>query len=722
MNSLKADLPDHLKDNPYFAFSEDTNFVPAWDKIRPEHALPAMDYIFERMRKDIEAIATNPKVPTFKNTSEALESAFALPMYFFLTFFTAMPRTEADLKKNDDIQKEISDKFHDAFMDAFLDQRLYERFLVLTLLIDETKVPTEKEKLFGMYGATFKVCGISRPLAEQKKIREMGKKISAISRISQTNMREAEKHTFVHVTDLNQLKGVSETLLNNAESEAQRRGLEGGRCFGVGTSIYGPFMQSVSDRALRKQMWMAQSGAGSSGPYDNRKTILKLIKLQHQLAHMTGHRSPASDTLRYNMALTTTTVDRFLTKLRRASKPTAEKEMQILRDFAAQEDNITKLEPWDVEYYKEKIKKRVLGYDEEQLRPYFEMEATLQGVFRHFDKMFGLTFTESHAYPKYADDLRTYDVTNTRTGKHMGVLCMDLFEREGKPAGTAWNISALSQGLFQGSVRRPVDVVVTKILKGQEGTPTLLTHYDVQVLLHEMGHAAHNLLSLCRYQSFSGTAVDTDFVEFPSQFQENWAFEPSFLDDIACHHVTGERMSDVLKRRIGESRKFMAGSDVLSRAMKGWLDLSWHRKDPKNIRSVEKFEREVTKPFMLSGLERPLVSPRFHHIFGGGYESAFYSYQWSEVMSAQRFEKFQQRGIYNKTLCAEYKRALEVGGSRVESELFYKLGHAHPTIKPLLRSYGLLGRKFNYAAALHPAEANDNVVAAIDRPGTPQVA
>ncbi|MCM2343110.1 MAG: M3 family metallopeptidase [Alphaproteobacteria bacterium] len=709
MNSLWTNLPAHLRDNPFFHFSAKTNFVPAWDKITPAHALPAMEYIFDNMRREIEAIAQNPAKPNYKNTVEALEKAYSLPMHFFLSVFTTMPKDEEEQKQYDDVEQIMCDKFHELYMDVFQNKTLFNRFLFLTITPEIMRLTGEREKLYGMYAQTFKACGIMKKPAQQQALRDMGRQISTLARISQKNMRESEKAAFIRVSNPARLAGLSDVLIGAAAAEAKKRGFEGEWCFGVGTSTYGPFMKSVQDRDLRREMWILNSRTGTTGEFDNRRTILKLIKLEHEMARMEGYRNPAAHSLQYNMARTSKRVESFLRTVRKAAKPVATEEIAVLKAFAAQEDQIKHLKPWDLDYYKERLKKRVLGFDEEQLRPYFEMEAVLQGVFRHFNKLFGLKFTESTAYPKYDPDVRTFNVTNARTGKHMGVLCMDLFDRSGKPAGTAWNISAVSQGLFEGENRRPVDMVVTKFIKGQDGQPTLLTHYDLEVLLHEMGHATHNLLGQCRYQSFSGTSVDTDFVEFPSQIQESWAYLPEVLDDIARHHETGEKIPDHIKKKMKEGRKFMAGSYVMNYAMKGWLDLAWYRKDPSNTRSIEAFERHVTRDFMIGNMERPLVSPRFHHIFGGGYEAGFYSYQWSEMMSAQLFEKFEKHGAYNRSLSASFKKALAVGGSREEADTFYTLTGRHPRIQPLLRQYGLLGKQFNYAAAFKPQVAvNDN--------------
>ncbi|MFN3828189.1 MAG: M3 family metallopeptidase [Micavibrio sp.] len=707
MNSLWKDLPDHLRDNPFFHYSKKSNYVPAWDKIKPEHVLPAFDFICERMRKQVDDIAKNPALPSFKNTVEAIENAYSLPMYFFVTLFTTMPRDEAEQKQYDEMEDILSDKFYDLYMDMFQNKDLLSRFVLLSIKPEIINLTGERAKLYGMYANTFRVAGALKSPAKQQEMRELGKQISRLGSRSQKNMREAEKNTFLTVTDADRLKGLPDVLIASAAAEAEKRGLAGQWCFGIGVGTYEPFMKAVHDRDLRREMWELNYNAGISGPYDNRQTILDLVKLEHKQARMEGHRNPAVNTLHYNMASDVKTVEKFLRQVRKSAKPVAEKEVQVLRDFAKQEDGIRNLEPWDLRYYEERLKKKVLGFDEEDIRPYLELESTVAGTLRHFEKFFGIKFKESKKYPKYNEDLRTYNVTDARTGKHMGVLCMDLFDRKGKPSGTAWNISAFSQGQFEGENRRTVDMVVTKFVKGQNGQPTLMTHYDLLCLMHEMGHATHNLMSKCRYQSFSGTSVDTDFVEFPSQFHENWAFMPEVLDDIARHHKTGEKIPDDVKERIKESAKFMAGQKVLAYARKGWLDQAWYRKDTARINSVEEFELEVTKDFNIAGMKTPLTSPRFHHIFGGGYDAAFYSYQWSQIMGDQMFEKFEKQGLYDRSLRAKFKKAVEVGGSQEETITFHKLAGTYPRLHPFLRQNGLTAKTaFDYSEAFR-VPAND---------------
>lgn len=704
MNRFWESLPAHLKENPYFHFSEKTNYVPAWDKIRVEHAKPALDYAVEYLRSEVQRIADNPSAPTFRNTVEALEKPFGLIGYLSRVFFCAAPADPEERKQYDAIEKDFFERYHEVFTETFNNGNLFNRFSVLGMAInaDAINLNSEKKKLFAMYMGGFRENGIHMRPAKKEQMAALEKQINALSMQVQQNMRRAEEDSFLIVDDPSRLSGLPDFMIDNARRLAEKKGLPGQYMFGITHEVYSTFMRSADDRDLRRQMRKVYSNAGISGPYDNRAAIIKLISLEHRHARLKGHANPAALTLQYNMARDAKTVSRFLLGLRDAARPAALREMDVIRNFARRQ-GVDMLEAWDIDYYEEKLKKAVLGYDEEELRPYFELENVLQGTFRHFEKLFGLRFIPNETYPKLHPDIRTYDVVRARSGKPMGVIAFDLFARDGKPAGIAWNISAFPQGLFEGKVRRAVDVVVAKFPKGEPGKPNLLTHDDVLTIFHEMGHATHNMLSQCRYASFSGTSVDTDFVEFPSQIQENWAFEPAVLDDFARHHLTGEKISDDIKKKIRESRKFMAGRTVLNRAARGWLDFSWHTRNPANIDGVESFESKVLRKFRLGGSDHPVLSPRFSHIFGGGYDAAFYSYQWAQIMDSAIFAKFSRAGLYDRSLRAKFRHALEQGGRGDEAALFRELNGRAANNKAFLRSRGLLGKAFNYAAA-----ANDN--------------
>ena len=714
MNKVWDELPADLKDNPFFRFSEKTNYVPAWDVIRPEHFIPAMDYALEIMKRQAQAIADNKNPPNFTNTIEALETCGELAGYFRNIISNLPPGTGEAAEEYDRVTKEMYEHSSAAYHEIYgQNKKLLERVKAVAKLPSAKTLPTSKKLLLESTENAFVDEGIKISAKKKAAMQEMDKRISELEIAAQTNMKLAMESFEVIIDDKARLGGLSEFLIEAAAQKAAASGHPGKWAFDLSDDLYTPVMQNAQDRDLRRQLWQGFATQNAGGPYDNRAIALELIRLQQQKARMLGYRHTAAMNISYTMAEKTTRVQKFLTELRKAAMPTARRELKELKAFARKRDHI-KLEPWDWQYYQERLKKDVLGFDEEQLRPYLELENTLKGVLRHYEKFLGLRFEETKDYPVYHPDVRAFNVYKKESGKLAGVVFMDLFARDGKTPGVAWDDSVLPQGLFEGKVRRPVETLVTKFTKGE---PTLLQHGDLLVLLHEIGHAAHNLLSECRYPSQSGFNVDGDFVEFPSQFQENFGYQPSVLDDIAVHYKTGEKISDELKQKIFDSQKFMAGTYVLDRAKLGWIDLSWYRADPDRLTSIEAFEKAATAPFQLMPRHDALNVPGNSYMHGGGYEANYYSYQWSQIMEADIFAAFAEKGLYNRSLIAAYKDILEAGGSEWPAKLFRNFRHRNPLQKHFRARAGLLD-DFNYAAdpAAVPAPAPDAA------PETPSVA
>jgi peptidyl-dipeptidase Dcp len=695
MNKVWDDLPEDLRQNPFFQFSEKTNFVPAWDKIKPEHIMPAMDYAFDLHRRNAQKIVENKQPANYKNTIEALEESGELAGYFFGILFNLMPGRGPAEDAYDETVNAVQRKYGKVYTDIYTNKALHERVLAVAKTAPFKNLNREQRLIYEMYQNTFISAGINLSAKKQAKLREFDEKITDLSFRSMNNMKMAGREFKLVVDDPARLKGLPESMIAAAAKKAAEIGEPGKWAFGLGKEVYMPFMQMAEDRDLRKQYWYASESQAAHGKYDNRATILELIKADQDRAHLLGYRHAAAYNISYNMAIEPKRVANFLTQLRKSSMPAAKRELKELQAFARRTDKIKKFEPWDMPFYQEKMKKDVLGYDEEQLRPYLELENTLKGVFRHFEKLLGLRFEETKEYPVYNPEVRAFNVYRKGSDKPVGTVFMDLLARDDKPPGTAWCAGLLSQGRFQGADRRPVDVIVTKFAKGE---PTLITHYDMLVLMHEIGHSTHNLLSKCKYPSLSGFNVDGDFIEFPSQFQENYTFEPEFLDDVAVHYQTGEKMPDELKDKVKQSLKFMAGTQILEYAKKGWLDLSWYRADPKKLTTVEAFEKAATASYELMPRHGQVLSPHFSHLFGGGYEANFYSYQWSQIMEADVFAAFAERGLYDRSTASAYKGILEKGGTEWPSKLFHAFRHRNPIQKHFLARAGLLSEEFSYAA------------------------
>lgn len=718
MNKLWSTLPEELKTNPFFQYSEENNFVPLWDKITVADAEAALLYSFINMAGEVNRIVENKNKPTFKNTVEPLEEAFGLVGYFYRIFFTLTPTDKNEEKLRRQLEITIGKLCNSSFINTFNNVFLFEKFAELCKPETVAKWSAEEQAIGGMYFNGFFESGIKLSPEKRKAHYQMQQRIFNLGNVIQKKMRDAGEHMMLFVSDPLSLEGIPQDVIDQAAKEAAEIGQPEKWAFLANRVIYEALMVTAKDRQLRKDMWNLYHKHRMVGPFRTEKNILELMKLTYDAAYLKSRKTPAAEIIKYNMAKTPRTVESFLRKLRDASMPVALQEMEVLKEFAKNNLGIRKLQPWDVSHVEELVKKCVFGFDDQDLRGYFELEHVLEKmIFPHLKRQLGATFVASDAYPAFHKDVRNYDVYDNK-GKHMGVVLLDLYDRSGKMAGIAWSMSVLPQGMFEGKIRRPVNKIDMKLTKPSDGQPTLLTHMDVTTLKHELGHTLHDLKSACKYSSRSGTGVDTDFVEFPSQYQEFVAYEPEFLRK-ARHHLTGKPLPEDTLEKLSQSRKFMAGRSVLERSMRGWLDLQWHNKNPHGYTTIKAFEDDVLKSFRQPGMEYPVYSPAFSYTFGGGYDSAFYSYQWSEVMSADLIEKSRKLGMYEPGLKTRFAKTLAVGGVVDETENYKKLAGRTPTLNPMLRGTGLLGKPFNYAAALEqqPKPANDAGIA----PDAPQV-
>ncbi|PJB70825.1 MAG: hypothetical protein CO093_06725 [Alphaproteobacteria bacterium CG_4_9_14_3_um_filter_47_13] len=682
--------PEHLKSNPFFHFYEKTHFVPAWDRIKPCHVLPAFEYALNLAHENLQKIIDNNRQPGFINTVEALENSDELARYFAGILFNIIPRNKNEEIRYEMLYREISGQYHDYYKKLFGSDKIYQRLLAVRESARYTKLTRAQKYLHESYENGFIDSGIK--LSDQNKdlFYKLQEQIADLEITSQKNMVRAETETLVVFSRPKDLDGLPAFARTQAATKAQENGHKGKWAFALDEETYAVFIESVHKRTARERLYRAYHTRATKGRYNNCETIIALNRLYQKRARILGYRSMADMELGSHMALKPGTVGKFLKLLRRIALPQAKKEMAELKDFANDTYRIKNLQPWDVPYIKERLKKKILGFDNEELRPYFEMETVLKGTFEHFKKLYGLHFIETDQYPVYHKDVRAFQVTNARTGTHMGVLFLDLFARDQKPAGTAWSVPIVSQGLFQGKLCKSVNIIVMKLSKPTRNAPALLCHDDIQTLFHEMGHATHDILSKVRYQSQAGTNVEHDFLEFPSQIEENWTFEPEVLDRLARHYRTGETLPDEIKEKLRESRVFMSASRVMAYVRRGWLDLAWAETNAGKVKNVASFEKRVLKDFMWSPQYGEMISPSFSHIFGGGYEMSFYGYQWSEALAADAYSLFEQKGLYNSKTAARLKKLKQQGGSKDSGVLYKEFRHRCAQMTSFFTRVGLL--------------------------------
>ena len=390
------------------------------------------------------------------------------------------------------------------------------------------------------------------------------------------------------------------------------------------------------------------------------------------------------------MAAKPENVKRFLSDLLEKARPVAEKEIEGLRNYVVENGGPSELQAWDLSYWAEKLKKKKFDINDEQLKPYFKLENVVEGVFQVANKLYGLSFKENKDIPTYHEDVRAFEVFDT-DGNFQSVFYADFFPRAGKRNG-AWMTSYNDQYFKDGVDSRPHISIVCNFTKPTDTKPSLLTFNEVLTLFHEFGHALHGMLSKGRYESLSGTSVYWDFVELPSQILENWAFEKECLDLFATHYETGEKIPQEFIKRIKDSSNFHEGRATLRQLSFATLDMAWHSEDPKNITDVEAFEKEITEPTrLIPKIPGAANSCAFGHIFQGGYSAGYYSYKWAEVLDADAFEAFKEKGIFNKEVADKFRtEILEKGGSEHPMELYKRFRGKEPTPDALLKRGGLV--------------------------------
>jgi peptidyl-dipeptidase Dcp len=494
----------------------------------------------------------------------------------------------------------------------------------------------------------------------------------------------------LHITNEADLSGLPEGTIEAARELAMSLEKEGW-VFTLDYPSYVPFMTYADNRELRKQLAIAFGAKGfQNNEFDNQEIVLKIARLRHERANLLGYASHSDFVLEERMAESPEKVKSFLKDLLAKAKPAAEKEFAELSAFAKETDGIDHLEKWDGAYYSEKLKQKLFNLDDEKLKPYFKLENVLNGAFTIAGKLYGLKFKEVQDIDKYHKNVTTYEVTDEK-GNLTAIFYADFFPRKGKRNG-AWMTSYKSQYVKNGINERPHVSIVCNFTKPTETKPSLLTFNEVTTLFHEFGHALHGMLADTIYPSLSGTSVYWDFVELPSQVMENWCYEPEALALFAHHYQTGEMIPMEYINKIKESASFQEGMATMRQLSFGLLDMGWHGADPSGITNLKDFETEQFASTQLyPDVKENAMSTAFSHIFQGGYSSGYYSYKWAEVLDADAFEYFQEKGIFDRETANKFKdNVLSKGGTEHPMLLYKRFRGQEPKPEALLKRAGLL--------------------------------
>ncbi len=659
-----------------------------FSQIKIEDYFPAFQEGITLAKAEIDAIVNNPEAPTFENTVVAMDfSGDILDRLSSIFFNLNSAETSDEMQKiAQEVSPLLSEFGNDITLNAALFAKIktvYDQKETLNLNPEQTTLLDKKYKSFSRNGANL-------PEDKKEKLREIDKELSKLKLQFEENIL-AETNAFeLHLTDEKDLAGLPEGTIEAARLLAKNQDKEGW-IFTLDHPSYIPFLTYADNREFRKKMAIA-FGARSfqNNEFDNQENVLKIAKLRFDRANLLGYKTHANFVLEERMAESPEKVFSFLNDLLAKAKPAAQKEFAQLTAFAKELDGIEQLEKWDGAYYSEKLKQQLFNLDDEKLKPYFQLEKVLNGAFTVAKKLYGLTFTEVFDIDKYHEEVTTYEVTDA-DGNLVSIFYADFFPRKGKRNG-AWMTSFKHQSIKDGVNERPHISNVCNFTKPTETKPSLLTFNEVTTLFHEFGHGLHGMLANTTYPSLSGTSVFWDFVELPSQIMENWCYEPEALALFANHYETGEIIPIEYVQKIKESASFQEGLATLRQLSFGLLDMAWHGQDPTNITDLKTFETEqFANTQLYPDVKENAMSTAFSHIFQGGYSSGYYSYKWAEVLDADAFEYFQEKGIFNHEVATKFKdNVLSKGGTEHPMILYKRFRGQEPKPEALLKRAGLL--------------------------------
>lgn len=651
---------------------------------------PAISAGIEKARKELAAIASNPEAPTFENTIVALDRAGRDLDRVLNVFFNLL---SAD---TDDEMMEISLRVTPALADysssIVLNEDLWKRVkTVYDNRASLTLTPEQKTLLQKTYDS-FALSGADLQGEDRETFRRLSSELSELTtRFGQNVLKEL--NTYEIWLSKNDLAGLPEGIVTEAAELAKAKGRDGEYLFTLAQPTYMAFMKYSERPDLREKFYRLYTGRNTKGEFSNIDVMKRIAAVRLELANLLGAPNSATQTLKTTMAGTPEKVYELLDQLRDAYRPALDKEMNELREFASDlEGRPVDINAWDYSYYSNKLRQARYAYDEEELRPYFELDNTINGVFGLATRLYGLQFTPNTKIEPYHPDVKAFDVTD-ESGKFIGVIYTDFFPRESKRPG-AWMTEFRTQRIApDGTDERPQVSIVMNFTKPTADKPSLLTPYEVETFLHEFGHALHGLLSQCTYSSLAGTNVYRDFVELPSQFNENYLTEKDYLNTFARHYQTGEPIPAEMVDKIVKSSQFGAAYACMRQLSFGYTDMAWHTiTDSAAIADPVAFERAAQEQVRIfPDVEGSMTSPQFSHIFAGGYASGYYSYKWAEVLDADAFAKFKENGIFDRATADSFRHnVLERGGTEDPAELYRRFRGQDPTIDALLRRDGIL--------------------------------
>jgi len=654
--------------------------------IKEEHYLPAFQELVKTAEREIDEITNNQETPTFENTIEAMAfSGEQLDRVSSIFFNLNSAETNDEIQK---IAQDVSPLLTEFSSKISQNEKLFERIKNVYDQKDTLSLNEEQKMLLNETYKGFVRSGALLNEEDKKKLEKINMDLSIKSLQFGQNALASTNAYFKHITNKEELKGIPEAILEQYKEDAKEKGLEG-YVITLQYPSYLPALTYAENRELRKELALANGKKSfDGGEFDNQNLIKEIVKLRQEKAELLGYKNYADFVLEERMAKSPEKVFEFLNELLDKAKPFAQKEIEELKTLA-KTDGIEEIQSYDHAFYAEKLRKQKFDIDDEELKPYFQLEKVQEAVFGLAGTLFGLEFKEINDVQKYHDDVKTYEITEN--GNVKALLYADYHPRKGKRAG-AWMTSYKNQYKKNGENSRPHISVVCNFTKPTKDTPSLLTFQEVTTLFHEFGHALHGVLADTQYPNLSGTSVKWDFVELPSQFLENFCYEPEFLKTFAKHYQTGEILPDEKIEKLSQSKSFMEGYQTMRQVGLGLLDMAFHSSVSEHeVTDVKEFENHFTKATQIyPSNPETATAPSFSHIFQGGYSAGYYSYKWAEVLDADAFQYFKENGIFNPEIASKYKILLSSGGTKDPMELFKAFRGSEPKVESLLkRAFGV---------------------------------
>jgi peptidyl-dipeptidase Dcp len=661
---------------------------PPFDKIDLSHYKPAIIEAISSAAKEIEAITDCPEPPDFRNTIVALErSGETIGKIASVLFNLNSAETSKELQA---IAQDISPMLTRFSNDITLNKKLFKRISNIYESLEDSGLTTEQRILVERKQRNFILGGAALKDDQEKRFREISEELATLSLKFDENVLEETNSFELHLTDKGELAGLPENIVEMAAMEASSRGKEGW-LFTLHFPSYMPFMQYSEKRELREKMHRAYASRGFRGnEYDNSDNIIKIVNLRLEIANILGFSNFAEMTLGDRMAENQTKVEKFLKELYQASGPAALRDFENAGKFASECGHSGSFERWDWAYYSEKLKKKLFDIDDEILKPYFRLENVEKAIFDLASSLYGIRFVPTSAVPLYHKEVKTWEVYDS-DNSFLALFYADYHPRPGKSGG-AWMTSYRDQQKSEDVDIRPLISIVGNFTRPSETRPSLLSFSELTTFLHEFGHALHGILTKCTYESLSGTSVARDFVELPSQFMENFAFEKKWLDTWAEHYQTGAKIPDEMIQKIKEASTFNEGYGCFRQLGFAFLDMAWHTIVKPLDTGITDFETRVAgKTELFPLIAGTCISTGFGHIFGGGYAAGYYGYKWAEVLDADAFSYFTETGIFNRETAISFRRnILEKGGTEKPIDLYILFRGKEPSLEAFLKRSGLI--------------------------------